>query len=85
MIVIHVRLRGVVLPPSEYTAVRTERAIDWRLQWGRCEASGLPIAEERFAQLKNHLEHLRRIEAAAMPPQHGSDGAGEHAIERRAI
>jgi hypothetical protein len=43
------------------------------------------IAEERVAQLKNHLEHLRRIEAAAMPPQHGSDGAGEHAIERRAI
>ena len=43
------------------------------------------VAGERVAQLKDHLEHLRRIEAAAMPPQHGSDGAGEHAIERRAI
>ena len=43
------------------------------------------VAEERVAQLKDHLEHLRRIEAAVIPLPQGSDGAGEHAIERRAI
>jgi hypothetical protein len=43
-------------------------------------------AEERVAQLKHHLEHLRRIEGAVIPlQQDGSDGAGEHAIQRRAI
>jgi hypothetical protein len=43
------------------------------------------VAEERVAQLKDHLEHLRRIEAAVIPLPQGSDGAGEHAIERRAV
>jgi hypothetical protein len=36
-------------------------------------------AEARVAQLKDHLEHLRRIEAAVTPLSHGTDGRGEHA------
>jgi hypothetical protein len=36
-------------------------------------------AEARVAQLKDHFEHLRRIEAAVTPLSHGTDGRGEHA------
>jgi uncharacterized protein (DUF342 family) len=42
-------------------------------------------AEERVSQLKDHLEHLRKIEAAVIPLPYGSDEAGEHATQRRAV
>jgi hypothetical protein len=42
-------------------------------------------AEARLAQLKDHLEHLRRIEADVIPLTHGTHGAGEHASQSRAV
>jgi hypothetical protein len=42
-------------------------------------------AEARIAQLKDHLEYLRRIEAAVTPLSHGTDGPSEHASQRRAV
>ena len=45
----------------------------------------LGAAEARLAQLNDHLDHLRRIEAAVTPQSHGTDGSDEHANQSRAV
>jgi hypothetical protein len=42
-------------------------------------------ADARVRQLKDHLEHLRKIEAVVIPLSHGTDEPSGHANRRHAV